>query len=89
MLFMDLVIMLCCLVGGCDNGGSITNLFSDGAGGGSRICVGGVVGGTTGVTGVSDDCLDGICPEGGTTGMVEMIVGFPACDVDDRLVEAE
>ena len=81
--------MLCCLVRGCDNDGCITNLFFDGARGGSRICVDGAVGGTTGATIVFDDCLDGVCLEGGTIGMVETIVGFPAYDGDDILVEAE
>jgi hypothetical protein len=88
MLFMDLVIMLCCLVKGCKDGGYITDLFSDGAEGGTRICGSGADEGTTGAVVVTVDCLDGVCPEGGTIGMVETIVGFPACSCDDILVDA-
>lgn len=80
--------MLCCLVRGCEDGGYITDLCYDGAGGGTRICVGGADGGTTRAVVVTIDCMDGVCPEGGTIGMVETIVGFPACGCDDILVDA-
>ena len=88
MLFMDLIIMLCCRVRGCEDGGCMADLFSDGAEGGTRICGSGADGGTTGAVVVTVDCLDGVCPEGGTIGMVETIVGFPACSCDDILVDA-
>jgi hypothetical protein len=88
MLFMDLIIMLCCRVRGCEDGGCMTDLFSDGTRSGTIICVGSAGGGTTGAAAVTDDCLGGVCPEGGTIGMVETIVGFPTYGCDDILVDA-